>query len=935
MDLERWRRIEEIFHEALPLSGEARLRLLDELCRGDQPLRSEVESLLGSAPDGDGFLARPVLSEGLTLLADRADESLAEGTVVGQLVVRKLIGRGGAGAVYLAWDPQLERQVALKILETRSVDTDSSGNSRFDREVRAASSISHPNVAQIYDTGTFDGRNYIAMEYVEGESLRDRLTHGRIPLSEAVDIASQIARALAAAHESGIVHRDIKPENLIIRRDGVVKVLDFGLAKFSLRSPESNGGGPAGGISYRTPPGLVLGTIAYMSPEQVRGAETDARTDIWSLGVVLCEMLTGRRPFDRDTEADTLTAILTGEPAFDLGDMIGEQPLLLSVNKRCLSKDPRDRFQSAADLAFALGSLAVAAPRFGAIRANLASTIARAGMRPALRFSILLAVVAAGILASLAILIGLRGGGSAATPVYRQLTFERGTVWNARFAGTGDSVIYSATWNGGQLEIYHLGAPGSEGKKLGLPNSNLLAVSGRGEVAVLANERYLYQFLSRGRLNRVPLDGSVLREVAPNVIEADWAPDGTQMAVTRLIEGRVRLEYPVGSTIFETAGYISAPRISPDGRKVAFLEHDRQWDDRGRVAVVDVEGERHVLTDNWNGLEGLAWRGDEVWFSGSRLGEAYALYSVDPSGRVRTVATAPVNLLLHDTSSSGDVLLSRAIQETQIFRVAGGAERELSWLHLVGPADYSADGTTILFTHFGEGGGPNYSVYVRPTDGSLPAVRIGEGRALALSPDRRFAVARTYVPEGLVLLPTTGGDPVPVDRGMIDQTEDAAFTSDGRALIVTGCKRGRPPRTFKIDISSGEVSPITPEGTVGKLVSPDGRWLVARDESGAARLFSLDGAEPRPIYGLQDGEDVLRWFADGRSLITARRLGLPIRFWRLDPDTGRRDLLREIRPADAAGIFGNIYLFATPDGSSFVYGLRRYMFDLYRVEGLD
>jgi len=353
MDQARWKRIEEVFHSALEVKDTERPEFLQRACGDDRELLAEIESLLPEYEESDSFLDEPLVNAGLAAIASGPKE-VPSGTRVGPYLIRKMVARGGMADVYVADDPLLGRAAALKIIHPGTLPGDPEASGRYEREVRAASAVSHPNVAHIYGAGEFDGSKYIAMEYVEGTSLRELLKKGPITYTKALSIATQLAKALSAAHKMGVVHRDIKPENIIVTEDGTVKILDFGIAKLNVgHLPESLDGN----VSFRTPPGLIMGTIGYMSPEQVRGKETDSRTDIWSLGVVLYEMLAGRRPFQGDSETDTLTAILTDEPELSESTLSRLHPIMACIVRRCLTKNPNDRFQSSADLAFALESL--------------------------------------------------------------------------------------------------------------------------------------------------------------------------------------------------------------------------------------------------------------------------------------------------------------------------------------------------------------------------------------------------------------------------------------------------------------------------------------------------------------------------------------------------------------------------------------------------
>jgi serine/threonine protein kinase/Tol biopolymer transport system component len=348
MDSEHWKRVEAIYHSALEVEADEREDFLAVACAGDEALRREVLSLLSSAERTDSFLEEPVMSIGLMLM-NTEHESLA-GQSVGRYLLLELLGRGGMGEVYLAHDPRLNRRVALKLLPPGIAD-EGARVRRFEQEARAASAISHPNVAHIYEIGEEQGQRYIAMEYVCGHTLRQALQKGSLGVCEALDIAAQIAMALAAAHKAGVLHRDIKPENIVLRDDGYVKVLDFGLAKLVEERLYTRGAEATPLPSLHTEPEMLMGTSDYMSPEQVRRQPADERTDLWSLGVVLYEMLARRRPFTGREPREVIVAILEREPVPLDRARPGLPPALQEVVAKALRKHVGERYQSAQDMA--------------------------------------------------------------------------------------------------------------------------------------------------------------------------------------------------------------------------------------------------------------------------------------------------------------------------------------------------------------------------------------------------------------------------------------------------------------------------------------------------------------------------------------------------------------------------------------------------------
>jgi eukaryotic-like serine/threonine-protein kinase len=364
---------------------------------------------------------------------------LAPGTQLGPYEISAPLGAGGMGEVYRARDTRLRREVAVKVLPD-AFSSDPERLRRFEQEARTAGALNHPNVLAIYDVGKHDGSPYLVSEFLEGKTLREQLKTGPLPVRRATDIAVQVARGIAAAHEKGIIHRDLKPANLFLTSDGRVKILDFGLAKLFQRDDCGVGETLSLTPLPHTESGLVLGTVGYMSPEQVRGESADPRSDIFSLGAILYEMLSGKRAFHKESSAETMTAILKEEPP----GLSGETRKIPSAVERivfhCLEKNPAERFESARDLAFDLESLSgISSP--STERPASALSPRRKWLIPPV--------------ALLLLAIGLAGGRflarrtrSSALPTYQQLTFKRGILYSARFAPDGKTVIYSAGWDG-------------------------------------------------------------------------------------------------------------------------------------------------------------------------------------------------------------------------------------------------------------------------------------------------------------------------------------------------------------------------------------------------------------------------------------------------------------------------------------------------------
>jgi eukaryotic-like serine/threonine-protein kinase len=355
MTPEQWEQIGQFYEAAKELEPAERPAFLDRACAGDEALRREVEALLAAEASIGDFIETSALKDAAALFNDETPEAMA-GKQLGHYQILSLVGAGGMGEVYAARDTRLGRKVAVKLLPS-SVSRDADLLRRFEQEARAIGMLNHPNVLTMHDIGTYNGAPYIVSELLEGETLREQIKDSRVTTRKAIEFALQIIRGLAAAHDRGLAHRDLKPENLFITKDGRVKILDFGLAKLVQNRLTRI---DASGLTYpgvRTDPGMVMGTVGYMSPEQVRGEEADHRADIFAFGVILHEMLTGERPFRGDTAVETMNAILKEDAPELPGSLNSQSPGLERVIHRCLEKSSEQRFQSASDLGFALEAL--------------------------------------------------------------------------------------------------------------------------------------------------------------------------------------------------------------------------------------------------------------------------------------------------------------------------------------------------------------------------------------------------------------------------------------------------------------------------------------------------------------------------------------------------------------------------------------------------
>jgi eukaryotic-like serine/threonine-protein kinase len=863
--------------------------------------------------------------------------SLNVGQRLGAYEIIAPLGAGGMGEVFRARDTRLDRQVAIKVLPA-SIAESPDALARFEREARAVAALSHPNILVIHDFGQSPEATYAVMELLEGETLRARLSSGALPLRKAVDVGTQIARGLAAAHDRHIVHRDLKPENVFLTTDGTVKILDFGLARTT--APAAFTGLDSPTVAPATHPGTVLGTVGYMAPEQVRGEAADHRADLFALGCVLYEMITGRRAYRRETAAETLTAILREDPPDIASTNINMPPALVRTIRRCLEKRPEERFQSARDLAFALETgLDGSAARSGAaVPLILRRSVWRRSSSLVLAAAIALGAGAAWIAAKWA---GAdpQAARTAAAPSFRRLTYERGTIREARFGPDGRTVVYGATWESDPIRTFMTRTDSTEAVRVNVPDAQVLSVSRSGEMAISLGHAF-EGWMGAGTLARASLLGGSPRPVLEHVREAEWAPDGSELAIVRRESGFERLEFPVNRVLYQTSGYISNIRFSPAGDRIAFADHPFFADDAGGVSIVDRQGTRTVLSERYNSVRGVAWSPDgrEVWYSAAtrESGANTALLAAPLSGSPRVLYTAPTQLRLFDIAADGRVLLGVDVSERRVEAMLAGDTqardvtlRDMSTGFWVAP-----DGSAMTLA---DQAVPGYDAYLLRAGASAP-VRLGRGQAFGMSSDGRW-VAAMPATEPRVLLHSPGATqskelPNP-EQIFIDSL---GWLPDGTGLVLFGQPAGRMARGYVQRLSGGPPRPFTPEG-VGAVkwwsiaVSPDGAQVLGRDNSGRIARYPLDGSTPEPLAGLQPDELPTAWTTDGRALLVAHGQGRPWVIDRMDLASGRREKLLEIRPREMAGLRLTL-LALSADGRYYVHSYSRLLSSLYVVEGL-
>jgi hypothetical protein len=876
--------------------------------------------------------------------------TLSAGSHLGTYGILSPLGAGGMGEVWRARDSRLSRDVAIKVLPDE-LSSDPERLRRFEREARAASALSHPNIVTIYEVARLDSTSYIAMELVEGKTLREIAAGAPLPFRKILSIAPQIAEGLARAHTAGIVHRDLKPENVMVTADGIVKILDFGLAK--LTHPLEDAGHSMDGktVSAPTRPGIAMGTVSYMSPEQASGYPVDFRSDQFSLGSMLYELASGKPAFKRPTTAQTLAAIIEDEPE-PIARVAPKTPAPVRwVIERCLSKEPKGRYASTEDLARELADLR---DHISDLSTGSGVAIEPPHPPPRWRAAILPAVILAAIAG--AYVLGQRIQlARTSAPRFRQLTFRGAGIGTARFAPDGQTIVFSSQTEGRPPELLSMRLDSPETRSLGLPPAQILSISPAGQMAILlappfslgprmghmAFEQVVVRdpFLISGTLAEAALAGGAPRELLEDVLFADWDPNAKDLAATRRFGNRTRLEYPVGTVLYDgEQNLLNCPRASFRGPLV-FKDWDSLFLKPRGEPVRALSGPVAAAEIAWNDASG------EVWYTigpGTEFRRETHLRAMDPSGRDRLVSRLPGDFVLYDVTRDGRVLLGRLEETSEIlgnFPVQP-RERNLSHFDSSEVQTLSANGDVLLFTDVVRL--PGFA-YLASTDGGQPKHVSDEWDILTMSPDGKSLLCRTDT--GFALAPTGAGavrrtDVPGIGIEFVDSNR-AGFLPDGKRIFFPASDGSRHRGVWVANLDDGTARPITPDDVRLPIIVGDGHSLCARAPDRNWYLYPVDEkAEPRKVVGIQSGEEPIQSTPEGLLYVRGAdelRPGeslMTTRVFRVDPLTGRRELWKEMSPKDPRIGGGISKVVFSADGKTCVWTHIRYSTELVLAEGL-
>jgi serine/threonine protein kinase len=944
MKSERLNQVDEIFQAALDLPSEERSAYLNQACGGDADLRREVESLLSSHDRSADFMERPAIELDAAVIADGLTDANA-GESIGHYQVIELIGSGGMGNVYLAADERTGRKVALKLLPNE-LSNDQNRVQRFQQEARAALALNHPNIVTIYEIGEDDSRHFIASEWIQGETLRQRITAKSISVSEALDIAVQVAGALAAAHEQGIVHRDIKPENIMLRPDGYVKVLDFGIAKLTQVETGSVSEAPTA-LKVKTAPGVVIGTVKYMSPEQARGLPVDQRSDMWSLGVVLYEMVAGCVPFAGETSGDVIAGILEKQPpplarfSRDVPDSLEE------IVTTALAKNRDERYQTATQMIAALRRLKqrldlaaefqrtsppVADSAGGATHdrqeggrstgrqlapvSNVSSAefiareIKRHRVGAAVLFGLLI-VLAAGLVYAIYKWIGSGRSSSSFQAMRLTRLTTSGKAADATISPDGKYVAYINLDEGGRMSIWLRQV--ATGSNLKLADSGQMGAFGlpRG-MTFSPDGNYLY-YRTRTEVPRgtgnvyalfrvpVPLGGDVHKVIDSVFSPISFSPDGKRIAFARNNKPVVGESYLIVANAdgteertidthklsepFTSPGWPMGPVWSPDGKALACAAG--VFPSALLEIQVDTGAEKPIGPQHWAYIDHLSWLSD---------GSALILSVQDES--------------------------SARLQIWQVSYPTGEARRITNDLNSYRGPSLTADSATMAVVQIVT----RSDIWVMPSGKAAEARRITSGtgnddgyHGLSWTPDGKLVYASSATGNLELWSIDANGSNQKQLTSDAHQLEQPIATPDGRYIVFFSNHNG-PLNLWRVDADGGNLKPLTsskPFGGSGSC-SPDGKLIVYQSRGSQATpvLFriGIDGGQPLQLTDDKYWSELPAFSPDGKHIAFQYfGQGQPATFGSIPTEGGQITQIAQLPQR----IFGRLRW--TPDGSAIAY----------------
>jgi Tol biopolymer transport system component len=884
IDPKRWEKIKGIFQYAVEIDTVKRSDFLDKACAGDASLRKSVESLLSSAEQEWDLLDKPAFEAAAGLFAEDQHD-LSEGETVGRYKVLGLLGTGGMGEVYLAEDTKLGRKIALKILPVGFIGTEAR-QQRFRQEARAASTLNHPNIVTIHEITEIEGRHFIATEFIEGETLRQRLMRGEMSAGEALDVAIQVASALAAAHRAGIVHRDIKPENIMLRTDGYVKVLDFGLAKLieqqdTIGEIEEQGGGRADLSS-----GLLMGTLRYMSPEQASRQEVDVRSDIFSFGIVLYEIITGHRPFEGETNQELLEEILTKEPPMDFAeDLSGE---LGQIIAKALSKDREKRYQTTDDLLADLKRLGRRAElAMGAHTAAPVSSSRRRKLTAAAAALLLVGIIAIGYGLYY---FGERGKSPAQFQIEEMRPISNsGRASDAAVSPDGKYVAFVSEDEGGQIIWLTQVDTGIRTELVPLSRERLAALTFSPDGNRVFYVRYDTEDpLQSNALYEISISGGPARRLISEVHSpVSFSPDGNRLAFFRRYnviatdnalmlansDGTGEQELSRRSGPEKFADYPCGPAWSPDGKVIACSI--LAGEPRGRkVSIIVIEpdngAERVVGPEEWAWISGLAWLSDGsgIIAAGQRKGDRKRrIWMIPyPGGEAQRFTNDLVNYEGVSVAAKSDFIATHqdihSEVNTNLWLVPGGdASRAKQITAETSSYTYSwtPDGRIVYSVN----PAIDKNIYIMDADGSQRRPLTSSGVKMNLlptvSPDGRYLVFYSDRDEGagIYRMDIDGGNP----RLLLATPTPISITlsPDSKWVVYHHIADGPDLTIWKVPIEGGSPIQLTDINSFMPTVSPDGKLIA----------YYYSSAKENPPFGFAlipfEGGKPLRRFATKRS----------------------------------------------------------------------